>query len=171
MITRPLDLASRLKPAPRGLDALFYVNVGGLAVFFVVFGSRFVLAPGLAVDFALPQADRAATATLTTDVVIAVPASNMAVVDGAVVDFQGLGEWLRGQAGEAGGVVGAAAGATTATSVENERNTAGAPRKRLLVQASGALPARDLTQIYALAAEAGFAGVLIATDEASEARR
>lgn len=159
MITRPLDLASRLRPAPRGLDALFYVNVGALAVFFLIFGSRFVLAPGLAVDFALPRADRVATATLTTDVVIAVPASNMAVVDGAVVDFQGLGEWLRARSGAGGGAV-----AVTAKSP-------GTPQRRLLVQASGALPARDLTQIYALAADAGFAGVLIATDEATEARR
>lgn len=141
MITRPLDLAARLRPAPRGLDTLFYVNVGALAVFFFVFGSRFVLAPGLAVDFALPRAERAATSSLATDVVIAVPAPDMAVVDGAVLDFKGLGGWLRARAG-----------------------AAEAPRKRLLVQASGALPARDLARLYTLAADAGFAGVLIATD-------
>ncbi len=144
MITRPLDLASRLRPAPRGIDALFYVNVAALAVFFLIFGSRFVLAPGMAVDFALPEANAAATARLGTDVVIAVPASNMAVVDGAVVDFKGLGEWLRGRAD----------------------STTNAPRKRLLVQASGSLPARDLAQVYALAADAGFGGVLVATDDA-----
>ncbi len=150
MITRPLDLSSRLKPAPRGIDALFYVNVAALAVFFYVFGSRFVLAPGLAVDFALPLADAAGTARLETDVVIAVPASNMAVVDGAVVDFKGLGDWLRAQAGSAAVV--------------------GAPKKRLLVQASGSLPARDLTQVYALAADAGFGGVLVATGDAAVER-
>ncbi len=156
MITRPLDLSSRLRPGPRGLDALFYVNVGALAVFFLVFGSRFVLAPGLAVDFALPRADAAATARLTTDVVIAVPASDMAVVDGAVVDFNGLGEWLRAR------INGAAAAGPDTTET---------PRLRLLVQASGSLPARDLARIYALAANAGFAGVLVATDEAAEGRR
>lgn len=150
MITRPLDLASRLRPAPRGVDALFYVNVAALGVFFFVFGSRFVLAPGLAVDFALPAADESATARLGTDVVIAVPASNMAVVDGAVVDFNGLGEWLRVRAKNA--------------------PEAEAPKKRLLVQASGALPAKDIALVYALAAEAGFGGVLIATDEARVAR-
>lgn len=150
MITRPLDLASRLRPAPRGLDALFYVNVGALAVFFLIFGSRFVLAPGLAVDFALPTADSTATARLTTDVVIAVPASNMAVVDGAVLDFKGLGEWLRTQSGG--------------------RKSGASVKKRLLVQATGSLPARDLTELYALAADAGFGGVLIATDEV-ETRR
>ena len=152
MITRPLDLAARMRPAPRGLDALFYVNVGALALFFFVFGSRFVLAPGLAVDFAPPAADESATARLTTDVVIAVPASNMAVVDGAVVDFKGLGEWWRARAHAGPGAA------------------AGGRKKRLLVQASGALPARDITQLYALAADAGFGGVLIATNDA-EARR
>jgi hypothetical protein len=148
MITRPLDLAARLKPVPRGLDALFYVNVGALAVFFFVFGSRFVLAPGLAVDFALPRAERVATLSLTTDVVIAVPGPDMAVVDGAVLDFKGLGEWLRSRVGPA--------------------DSGEAPRKRLLVQASGALPARDLARLYTLAADAGFAGVLIATDGGAE---
>ncbi len=142
MITRPLDLAARLKPISRGWDTLFYVNVGALAVFFFVFGSRFVLAPGLAVDFALPKAGTAATSALMTDVVIAVPAAGMAVVDGAVLDFTRLGPWLREQGSRPG---------------------RGGTRKRLLVQASGSLPARDLAEIYALAAEAGFSGVLVAT--------
>ena len=145
MITRPLDLASRLRPAPRGLDALFYVNVGAVALFFVLFGSRFVLAPGLSVDFALPQVEGAGVATRITDLVIAVPASDMAVVDGAVLDFKALSAWMkeRGATGEGG-------------------------RLRLLVQASASLPARDITTIYELAAEAGFAGVLIATDRPAE---
>lgn len=144
MITRPLDLASRLRPAPRGLDALFYVNVGALALFFAVFGSRFVLAPGLAVDFTLPTASLPGTSTRITDFVIAVPASNMAVVEGAVLDFQALGVWLRERGGEGG-----------------------QPR-RLLVQASASLPARDLVALYAMAANAGFDGVLIATDRDSK---
>ena len=51
------DLASRLRPEPRNFDALFYVNVGALVVFFALFGSHFVLAPGMAVNFRLPTAD------------------------------------------------------------------------------------------------------------------
>ncbi len=143
MITRPLDLAARMRTAPRGLDALFYVNVGALAVFFLVFGSRFVLAPGLAVDFVLPQVGAAAISARTTDLVIAVPASNLAVVEGAVLDFKSLGVWLRAHSGGP---------------------TAG---RRLLVQASASLPTRDLAALYALAADAGMAGVLIATDRAA----
>ncbi len=145
MITRPLDLASRLRPVARGWDTLFYVNTGALALFFLLFGSRYVLAPGLGVDFALPTAGDVATSTLITDVVIAVPAPGMVVVEGAVVDYPGLAGWLR-------------------TKVAGER------RKRLLVQASASLPARDLAEIYALAADAGFSGVLIATNAAAGKR-
>jgi hypothetical protein len=68
----------------------------------------------------------------------------MAVVEGAVLDFQALGIWLRERGGEGG-----------------------QPR-RLLVQASASLPARDLVALYAMAANAGFAGVLIATDRESK---
>lgn len=157
MITRPLDLASRLRPLPRGWDALFYVNVGALAVFFFVFGSRFVLAPGLAVDFSLPRASLEATSAWTTDVVIAVPASNMAVVNGAVLDFSGLGQWLKQQGNVAANEGERRTGETEASGLGQ------APKKRLLVHASGALPARDLAAVYALAAEAGFGGVLVAT--------
>jgi biopolymer transport protein ExbD len=56
MITRPLDLASRLRPAPRSFDGLFFVNVAVLVLFFALFGSHFVLAPGLSVNFRLPIA-------------------------------------------------------------------------------------------------------------------
>jgi biopolymer transport protein ExbD len=56
MITRPLDLASRLRPAPRNFDGLFFVNAGMIVLFFALFGSPFVLAPGLSVEFRLPVA-------------------------------------------------------------------------------------------------------------------
>lgn len=56
MITRPLDLASRMRPEPRNFDWLFYVNGLALVVFFALFGSPFVLAPGLSAEFRLPVA-------------------------------------------------------------------------------------------------------------------
>jgi biopolymer transport protein ExbD len=153
MITRPLDLASRLRPISRSWDALFYVNAGALALFFLIFGSRFVLAPGLAADFALPKASSAATSIALTDVVIAVPAADVAVVAGQVLSFERLGLWLNEAAARA-----------------RENATPGTPGPRLLVQASGSLPARELARVYALAAAAGFSGVLVATDEATPRR-
>lgn len=146
MISRPLDLTSRLKPIPPAWDALFYVNTGALALFFLLFGSRHVLAPGLGVDFSLPLTADGATSALVTDVVIAVPAPGMVVLEGAVVDYLGLKVWLRAKA-------------------------EGGRRQRLLVQASGALPSRDLAEIYALAADAGFSGILIATNASAAPNR
>lgn len=55
MIARPLELASHLRPAPRNFDPFFYVNVGLLALFFVFFGSAFVLGPAIGLDFQLPE--------------------------------------------------------------------------------------------------------------------
>ena len=66
MITRPLDLAARLRPPPRNFDWVF-LAVGGLIVlFFDLFGSRFVLAPGLGVDFRLPTMPGALAGASTT---------------------------------------------------------------------------------------------------------
>lgn len=55
MITRPLDLTAKLRPEPRNLDWLFFVNAGLLGLFFALFGSPFVLAPGLGLNFRLPS--------------------------------------------------------------------------------------------------------------------
>lgn len=133
---------------------MFYVNVGALAAFFVLLGSRFVLSPGIAVDFRLPRVGEASVARLTTDVVIAVPDSDVAIVDGAVLNFAALGSWLRERA-----LVRA-----DPRFYPGER----APEKRrLLVHVSDRLPAGDLARIYALAAEAGFAGVLLAAEESN----
>jgi hypothetical protein len=55
MITRPLDLAGKLRPGPRNFDFVFLVNGGLIALFFTLFGSPYVLAPGLGVDFVMPE--------------------------------------------------------------------------------------------------------------------
>jgi biopolymer transport protein ExbD len=121
---------------------LFYVNVGLLVLFFGLFGSRFVLSPGLGLDFSLPVAGAAGTAAFAAEVVIAVPASGTALVEGQVLDFKGLSAWLKAQDAKKG-------------------------RRRLLVQASATLPSNDLAEIYSMAAEAGFVGVLVATEKPS----
>ena len=94
MITRPLDLASKLRPEPRNFDALFYVNVGALALFFLVFGSRFVLAPGLGVDFELPKLPGAVSNAVTTTSTISVKNSGQIFADG-LLSLPQLREWLK----------------------------------------------------------------------------
>lgn len=144
MITRPLELLSKLRRPPRNFDVLFFVNIAAIALFFLLFGSRFVLSPGLGVDFQLPQGGVATVSgAVPTDVVIAVSRSDMALVDGAVMDFARLKKWLAEKA-------------------------AGKTGLRLLVQADRELSAGDVTAIYEMAREAGFAGVQFAAEPRGE---
>lgn len=139
MITRPLNLSSRLKPPPRGFEFLFFVNAGLIALFFVLFGSRFVLSPGLGLDFNVPVVVTAVPGAVATDVVVAVKGADMAFVEGAKVNFAGLRQYLAERAKDQAGM-------------------------RLLVQADATLPARELAEIYDMARAAGFASVQIAAE-------
>lgn len=145
MITRPLDLSSRLRPPPRGFEFLFFVNVGLIAVFFTLFGSRFVLSPGLGVDFSVPTSSASLLRAAPADVVVAIKAKDMAFVEGAKVNFDGLRRYL----------------------AERAKGRTGL---RLLVQADAALSTLDLTEIYDMARDAGFAAVQVATEPLPERR-
>jgi biopolymer transport protein ExbD len=139
MITRPLNLSSRLKPPPRSFESLFYVNGGLIVLFFVLFGSRFVLSPGLGVDFRVPVMPMAIPGALSTDVVIAVKGPDMAFVEGSKVNFIGLRQHLFERA-------------------QGHRGL------RLLVQADANLATRDLTEVCDMARAAGFVSVQIAAE-------
>ena len=138
MITRPLDLASKLRPEPRSFDALFYVNVGVLALFFMAFGSRFILAPGLGVDFKLPEMPGALPGALTTST-ISVKNSGQIFADGLLSMAQ-LREWLKAEA---------------------KRNK----HPSLLVRMSAGVPVSVQNEIASAAREAGFASVILAAEE------
>lgn len=139
MITRPLDLASRLRPEPRSSDWLFYVNGGLIALFFFLFGSRYVLSPGLGLDFQLPEVEGAnAEARLTTHVITVVNAGQILVGDGRS-DLDQLPAWLNAQA-------------------KTEK------RPVLLIRASAGVPAMILTKIIGMAEKAGFSITLAAEE-------
>ncbi|HZL44912.1 MAG TPA: biopolymer transporter ExbD [Opitutaceae bacterium] len=131
MITHPLDLASRLRPPPRSFDALFFVNGALIMVFFVLFGSRFVLAPGLGVGFQLPEMAGAGAAP--TAVVISLRRSDQVLVDDGMLDYAQLRVWLEKRA-------------------RREKGLA------LLVRADRRVPLEDLGIIAEMAAKAGFTG-------------
>lgn len=118
MITRPLDLASRLREPPRGFDWLFFVNVGLLGLFFALFGSRFVLAPGLGIDFRLPiVAGANANARPATHVVSVINSGQIFTSDG-LRKMSELADWLKLQArGTAAPLLLVRAGADVPTSV------------------------------------------------------
>jgi len=97
VITRPLDLASKLRPAPRNFDPLFLVNGGLLVLFFMLFDSQFVLSPGLGVDFRLPQMPGAMANAMATSSTISVKNSGQIFADGLLTMDQ-LREWLKAEA-------------------------------------------------------------------------
>ena len=100
MITRPLELAAKLRPEPRDFDGLFLVNAGLLVLFFALFGSRFVLAPGLGVDFRLPQASGVnANARPPTHVIDVINSGQIFTSDG-LRKMSELGVWLKSQAAQ-----------------------------------------------------------------------
>jgi biopolymer transport protein ExbD len=131
VIARPLDLASRLRPVPHGTGALHYVNVGVLGLFFALFGSRFVLAPGLGVDFQLPQQPGAQAGAAQASTVISVLRSGQIFTDRGLVDMGQLREWLKARSGRE-------------------------PHPTLLIRASSEVSLSKLIEIEGAAREAGF---------------
>jgi biopolymer transport protein ExbD len=147
VITRPLDLASRLRPPPRNFDALFLVNGGLIVLFFFVFGSRFVLAPGLGVSFQLPEmAGATQGAAATRPVVISVQRSNMVLVEDGLLNYAQLANWLKARA-------------------RHEK----APV--LLVRADRSVPTEDMGKIAEMAGQAGFVGIQWAMEEPHNTHR
>ena len=140
MITRPLDLASRLRPEPRNFDALFLVNGGLLVVFFFLFGSRFVLAPGIGVGFQLNEMPGARSGATRTTHRITVKASGLIFTDDGPADKVRLNQWLAEQA-------------------KNTRQAS------LLIIASRAVQGGDIVEIANAALAAGFVHVQWAAEE------
>ncbi len=131
MIARPLDLASRLRPPPHGTGALHYVNVGLLGLFFALFGSRFVLAPGLGVDFQLPQQPGAQAGAAQASTVISVLRSGQIFTDAGLLDMGQLSTWLKARSGRD-------------------------PHPTLLIRASSEVSLSKLVEIEGVAQDAGF---------------
>ena len=146
MIARPLDLARRLRAEPRDLDAIFYVNVGVLALFFTLFGSRFVLAPGLGLDFELPQVEGAREGAAPTTCYISVLRTGQIFTDDGLFNLAQLQDWLNAQA-------------------KLYR------RPSLLIRASAGVPLSSLSRIFDLAHRAGFRVVVGAEDPAAAGAR
>ncbi len=144
MITRPLDLLSKLRPPPRNYDVLFLVNGGLIALFFALFGSNYVLSPGLAVDGQLQLTSVPAPAYEATPVSVSINASGQIWGDEGVVALSGLKEWLVKQAKRA-------------------------PGTRLLVIMDTRASMEVFTQVQQEAIAAGFVGVHIAAQAASTA--
>jgi biopolymer transport protein ExbD len=141
MITRPLDLGSKLRPEPRNFDFLFLVNGGIIALFFSMFGSRFILAPGLGVDFKMPEMAGALSSAAATDRVISVLPSGQIFAEG-LLSMDELRDWLKGEARKL-------------------------KQPSLLVRASADVPVSELALIVSAAREAGFVKIILGAEEAA----
>jgi len=142
MITRPLDLAAKLRPEPRNFDGWFFVNGALIVVFFFLFGSRFVLAPGLGVDFQMPVMPGALAGAATTERVISVRQSGQVFADDGLLNLPQLRAWLKVEAAKL-------------------------KRPSLLVRASAGVSVSELAEIVSAAREAGFARVVLGAEEAT----
>ena len=149
MITRPLDLASRLRPAPRMMDGVFYANLVLLGLFFALFGSRFVISPSVSLEgttFALPTSSAPAASGMSTTAVISVLGPDMVFTAEGRMTYQELRRWLPTQ---------------VARGAELD--------SRLLVRADARVATQDLVRLSDLAREAGFSGVQLALENPQDA--
>lgn len=144
MISRPLDLASRLAPPPRRMEYVFFVNVGLTALFFLAFGSRFVLAPGLPGTF-LPAAAGAREGAVPATAYVSIRASGQILTSDGLMTADQLAAWLRARSARGGAVFG----------------TKGV-RPVLLILADGGLPTSALARVVSIAGRAGFTSTIIA---------
>ena len=145
MNARPLELASRLRPPPRGFEALFYVNLLLLVQFFALFGAPFVLLPGMAIED-LPQLDASAIDYQRASAVITLDPSGQIFNSSGPISVQQLGEWLKAKALEAPAV----------------RAPGAASQPTLLIMGVATKSMQSLGPIVGAARTAGYQAVLAA---------
>lgn len=121
------------------MDWLFFVNGGLIVLLFSLYGSQFVLGPGVGIDFRLPRiAGAGAGARTATHYVRVVNEGQIFAGDG-LRDMPQLKVWLNTQAKTV-------------------------PRPSLQIQASQGVPMSIVTDIVSAAYEAGFTTHLAAAE-------
>ena len=100
MITRPLELESRLSPPPRDLDFVAWVNLALIVLFFSLLGSRFVLAPVLRIGvggediFALPHGAKVLAGVGAPSVVVSYRRDDVILFEGGMYTLPELRKHL-----------------------------------------------------------------------------
>lgn len=145
MITRPLDLESRMSPPPRDFNAVAWVNVGLIVLFFTLLGSRFVLATGVLVGVGeagaieLPSVNPASASTAATSVVVSYRRDNVILFEGGMYSLAELRKHM-------------------------EAYTRNNPGSVMLVRADRQVSNQALADLFAMAGAAGFKNVLLAAE-------
>lgn len=134
MITRPLDLNSRLRPRPRSFDWVFFFNIALIAMFFLFFGSRFILSPALVIKgdgFRLPSRPENQVSYVPGTVVVSIKANGQIFTGTGLVTHSQLGVWLGEQIKRA-------------------------PDASLILRADENVTLAEIMRIQAIASKAGF---------------
>lgn len=145
MITRPLELESRLSPPPRDLDFVAWVNAAVIVLFFSLLGSRFVLPPGMPVGvgdqggLVLPQGGGTGEGTGGASVVVSYRRDNVILFEGGMYSLADLRKQMAGYV----------------------RNHPGAV---MLVRADRQVSMQAFLDLCNMAKSVGFANVLVAAE-------
>ncbi len=103
MITRPFDFARHLRRPSNRLEAIPFLDLCALGLFFVLLSSRFVVAPGVQVglpSFETVPRDAAVTSRVLT--VREVQGKEMLIYEGRLCTVEGLERILQGNEDRAG---------------------------------------------------------------------
>lgn len=142
MITRPFDFEVHLAKPESRLDLVPFLNVGVILLFFGVLGSRFVLAPGVAINLRLPATATTPPDALPTSRVLTVgevEGREMLIFEGRILNLASFERLLREKAAEFSGDV-------------------------LLVRMDRDVSTSLLARICELAKHAGFNQILLAAE-------
>ncbi|HET7537651.1 MAG TPA: biopolymer transporter ExbD [Candidatus Didemnitutus sp.] len=143
MITRPLDLQSKLSSAPRSFDGLFWLNVGLVALFFTLMGSKFVLPVGVAIgtdgNSTLPQASSLAQGVSGPTVVVSYRSENVILFEDGIYSSADLTKQM-------------------------ERYIKAHPGSVVLLRINAEAPVKAFTEISEKARALGYAGVVLAAE-------
>ena len=145
MITRPLELQSRLSAPPRDLDFFAWVSVGVIALFFGLLGSKFVLAPGVPVggdgnSLDLPQVSGAAEGLGQASVVVSYRRDNVILFEGGMYTLSELRKHMEAYAKQH-------------------------PKAVMLVRADRQVSMQAFLDLCEMARQVGFANVVAAAEQ------
>jgi biopolymer transport protein ExbD len=147
MITRPLELQSRLSAPPRDLDFFAWVSVGVIALFFTMLGSRFVLPSGTAIDVdgqpngvVLPQGGAVTENAGAASVVVSYRRDNVILFEGGMYTMAELRKHM-------------------------EAYTRQHPKAVMLVRADRQVSMQAFLDLCEMARQVGFANVVAAAEQ------
>lgn len=81
----PLDLRSKIKTLPIGIEAIPFINVLAIAFFMSLLSSKFLFAPGLSIQ--LPHSSETKIQGTTTSAILTVNQANMIFFEGNIYNL------------------------------------------------------------------------------------